>query len=94
MLVFKESWHRADLEPGATQKYLEITDLVKKMQKCLGCHAMVGSLALLELNPFVHRRVFLDMRHSDAVMALFFTLNSEVSEETAKINIREHFIMN
>lgn len=95
IIVFKESWHRADFEPGAGQKHIESADLVKKMEICLGSHpSIVGPLTFLDLNPFEHRRVLPDMRHAYAMMALFFTPASQVSEAMLEMNIHEHLILN
>ena len=94
-LVFKESWHRADFKPGAGQRYVKSADLVKKMKNCLGSNwSITGPLAFLDVNPFEHRRVLPDMRLAYAMMALFFTSDSEISKTMLEMNIHEHLILN
>lgn len=95
LLVFKESWHRADFEPGARQKYVEAAELVKKMDKCLGSSwSIMGTLCFLDVDPREHRRVIPDMRQAYSMMALFFMPASKVAESMLGMKIDEHLIVN
>ena len=92
--AFKEAWHRADLAPNAQQKYLESTDLVKKMEKFqMHQHELLyfEPLAFLRVDPREHRRIMPDMRIAFAMMAIFFP--SEFFQSEAGLPYREHMIV-
>lgn len=94
--VFKESWHRADLEPGAKQKWAEAADLVKKMGDCFeGARSwsIFYPLEFLDLDAHQHRRVIADMRQAQAMMALFFEESPTVSANKVEKKLHEHIIV-
>lgn len=96
LLVFKESWHRADLEPGAKQKWAEAADLAKKMGDCLAggsTWSIFYPLEFLDLNPHQHRRVIADMRQAQSMMALFFEESPKVSANKVEMKLHEHLIV-
>jgi len=75
--VFKESFHKADMQPGAQTQYVEICIMAKKMRrhlvpndaKTMEVFALVG---WMEFTPLMHRRVLRDMANAHALMSLFF----------------------
>lgn len=85
MAVFKESWHKADLEPGAQLKYSDALRMVKRMvtYNLLALPAGMTPFAkLLRSIPGVteHRRSVNDMFNAFAAMSLFFSLEFYESE--------------
>ncbi|KAI4730719.1 hypothetical protein E4T49_01497 [Aureobasidium sp. EXF-10728] len=80
---FKEAWHKADLEPGAQEKYAETQKIMKayvdffaKGTKGPWAPNMLERqfvlMLLLEVDPEVHRRVKRDMTFANAMMTCFF----------------------
>jgi len=75
--VFKESFHKADMQPGAQTQYAEMCIMVKKMRrhlvpndaKTMEVFALVG---WMELTPLMHRRALRDMANAYALMSPFF----------------------
>lgn len=58
--VFKEAWHKADLEPGSRHKYFESSKLVETARKFDQARSSITYMipfALLRLQPLKHRRV-------------------------------------
>ena len=75
--VFKEGFHKADLEPGAQENYLKQKIIVKDMEaynsridsQLLFCYQL---LFWLNDHPKIHRRAIKDMCHALAMMSLYF----------------------
>ncbi|OCK76507.1 hypothetical protein K432DRAFT_335574 [Lepidopterella palustris CBS 459.81] len=85
--VFKDCWHKGDLEPGATEKYKELQKIVLQMDDYQMTKLTMGPfemLAFLGVMPR-HRRVVPDAFHAYAGVALFFEaegfLNSDNGQE-------------
>lgn len=95
--MFKESWHKADLEPGAIQRYQDSLDLIKKMEKALnnrGPLRFIIPFAFLDLNPKAHRRIVPDMRQAFSMMALFFPSTTAMYEAEFESKLESHPIVN
>ncbi|THV98725.1 hypothetical protein D6D26_06262 [Aureobasidium pullulans] len=84
---FKEAWHKADLEPGAQEKYAETQKIMKayvdffaKGTKGPWAPGMLERqfmlMMLLEVDPDVHRRVKRDMTFANAMITCFFQRDS------------------
>lgn len=85
--VFKESWHKADLEPGAQLKYSEALRMVKEMvthNQFASPAGMTPFAKLLRSIPGAteHRRSVTDMFNAFAAMSLFFSSNFFESDGT------------
>ncbi len=75
MIVFKEAWHKADLEPHGQERYMYMLDLVRRVEALLSKRkgvAYIAALAFLDINPDTHRRVIPDMHEAFTKMAFFF----------------------
>jgi hypothetical protein len=84
---FKEAWHKADLEPGAQEKYAE-TQKIMKAYVDFFAKGIKGPWApnmlerqfmlmlMLGVDPGVHRRIKRDMTYANAMMACFFQGNN------------------
>jgi hypothetical protein len=97
ILAFKESWHQADLEPGARERYLDAMELAETMEKLLLQKRpifMLGPCIFLDLNPNAHRRVIRDMQKAFAMMALFFPLSIQKAVGEYEGDLIGHMIMN
>lgn len=73
--AFKRSWHEADLEPGAGQRYREAAIIVEQMSKFdeeKHRFRYVRDLHFLDVHPYKHRRMVPDMLQARGMMALFF----------------------
>jgi hypothetical protein len=74
--VFKEAFHMADLEPGAQEKYVEMTDMINRMiEYRRGVGGNVRGSRILDwmaVHPLEHPRVIRDMVHAVCTMDLFF----------------------
>ena len=74
--MFKDAWHKADLEPGAQEKYIEATDMIQKMAE----HGRTSARNLAELqllvwldeHPTNHRHVIRDMQRAFSMIGLFY----------------------
>ncbi|KAH0184924.1 hypothetical protein KCV03_g8576, partial [Aureobasidium melanogenum] len=84
---FKEAWHKADLEPGAQERYAETQKIMKayvdffaKGTKGPWAPSMLERqfmlMMLLEVGPDVHRRVKRDMTFANAMITCFFEGNN------------------
>ena len=74
-IAFKRSWHQADLEPGAGERYREAVIIIEQMSKFdEGKHKFrfVRDLHFLGVHPHQHRRMVPDMLQARGMMALFF----------------------
>lgn len=74
-IAFKRSWHQADLEPGAEDRYREAAIVIKQMSK-FDNHKhqfrYIRDLHFLGVHPHKHRRMVPDMLQARGMMALFF----------------------
>ena len=73
--AFKRSWHQADLEPGAEERYHEATIIVEQMSrfdKEKHKFRFIRDLHFLGVHPARHRRMVPDMLQARGMMALFF----------------------
>ena len=75
--VFKESFHKADLQPGAQEQYREMCSMTKKMRRHMVPHdaetmEIFTLIGWMELTPLMHLRVLRDMANARAMMSLFF----------------------
>ena len=73
--AFKRSWHQADLEPGAEDRYREAALIVEQMSKFDAekhNFRYIRDLHFLGVHPHKHRRVVPDMLQARGMMALFF----------------------
>ena len=73
--VFKRSWHEADLEPGAEERYRETAIIVEQMAKFdeeKHKFRYIRDLHFLKVHPHRHRRMIPDMLQARGMMALFF----------------------
>lgn len=88
-IVFKDCWHKADLEPGASEKYSELLGMVRNMEDHQLSQRITGPfevLAFLGMAPRAHehRRVIPDAFQAYAGISLFFQsdfLTSELGKE-------------
>lgn len=74
-IAFKTSWHQADLEPGAKERYREATILTEQMSdfdEVKHPFKYVRDLHFLGVHPHKHRRTAPDMLQARAMMTLFF----------------------
>lgn len=76
--IFKESWHRADLELGAFEKHIESSSIVKqtmkfdeKLRTRSGFDAPL-LLYNLDVDADMHHRIYRDALQAIAMMAMFF----------------------
>ncbi|MCJ1357232.1 MAG: hypothetical protein MMC33_007228 [Icmadophila ericetorum] len=93
---FKQAWHKADLEPGALEKYIEVGHLIKDILKYdLGipsrCTFQLKLLAWLNLHPMEHRHIIRDMKKASAAIGLFRP--SEFHESEAGIEAKKSFLL-
>lgn len=84
-LVFKDCWHKADLEPGASKKYSELLRMAKNMEDYQLSQRMTGPfemLVFLGMAPRAHehRRVIPDAFQAYAGISLFFQSDFLTSE--------------
>ena len=73
--AFKRSWHEADLEPGATERYREagiIVDQMSRFDEENHKFRWIRDLHFLNIHPHKHRRMAPDMLQARGMMALFF----------------------
>ena len=73
--AFKRSWHEADLEPGAEQRYREAAIIIEQMSKFdeeKHKFRYIRDLHFLDVHPHKHRRMVPDMLQARGMMALFF----------------------
>lgn len=97
-LVFKRSWHQADLEPGARRRYIRWQLLVSEMDD-----AIMGRITritpgpfelckFMELAPrfFQERRIVKDAFEAYAAIALFFDRNEFFNFKDAPTELVEH----
>ena len=97
LAAFKEGWHEADLEPGASDRYIEALAFVEKMETCLRqkCpHFTLRLPVFLDVHPQAHRRVFRDMKKALAMMALFLPISFENVVDEYKGDITSHLLIN
>ena len=81
--AFKRSWHEADLEPGAKERYREATILIDQISKFVDQEhkfRYIRDLHFLGVHPYKHRRVVPDMLQARGMMALFFPTSFFESE--------------
>ena len=81
--AFKRSWHQADLEPGAEQRYREAAILIEQMSEYdEEKHRLryLRDLHFLDVHPHRHRRMVPDMLQARGMMALFFSSSFFESE--------------
>ena len=95
--VFKECWHKADLEPGAQEKYKQMTDLVERMTEFDSSTPArkifrAKILAWLKVHPMSSRRVFKDIRKAASTVGLFFPLG--FYEFEAGLEFKESLLVN
>ena len=97
VLVFKEVWHKADMEPGAQDKYIKMADMVKKvisydfsvpMRKLYPLQLLVW----MKVHPQDHRYVVKDMEKAAAMMGLFFP--SGFCESEAGLEFKDSPLIN
>ena len=84
-LVFKDCWHKADLEPGASKKYSELLRMVKNMEGYQLSQRMIGPFEMLAFlgmasRPQGHRRIIPDAFQAYAGISLFFQSDFLTSE--------------
>ena len=97
LAVFKESFHKADVQPDAQRQYVEMGLITKKMRrhlvpndaKTLEIFKLVG---WMELTPLMHRRVLRDMANAHALMSLFFPTDFFDSE--SGLEFKESMLIN
>lgn len=73
--AFKGSWHQADLEPGAEERYREAAIIVEQMSKFDQEKypvRYIRDLHFIGVHPHKHRRMIPDMLQARGMMALFF----------------------
>ncbi len=73
--AFKRSWHEADLEPGAQERYREAAVVIEQMSKFdeeKHNFRYIRDLHFLDVHPHKHRRMVPDMLQARGMMALFF----------------------
>ena len=73
--AFKRSWHQADLEPGAEQRYREAAVIIAQMSRFDEENhkfRYIRDLHFLGVYPHKHRRMVPDMLQARGMMTLFF----------------------
>ena len=84
--AFKDSWHKADLAPGAQDRYLELKGILKSLYNARPRKYALFSfkiLAMLGKHPQENRRVIPDAMQAYTMMSLFFsfTLSDYIFED-------------
>ncbi|EEP82860.1 predicted protein [Uncinocarpus reesii 1704] len=77
--VFKDSWHKADLEPGAPERWEEYLTLRDDASATLHLAAATiaqcwNTLKFLDYHPETHRNVRRDIRQAYVMTSLFFPI--------------------
>ena len=73
--AFKRSWHQADVEHGAQERYREAAVIVEQMSRFdeeQHRFRYIRDLHFLGVHPHKHRRMIPDMLQARGMMALFF----------------------
>ena len=95
MIVFKDAWHKADLEPGAQEKYIEVMDMMKKMSDHKGklSRKLVEFQLLVWLNehPRAHRHVLRDIERANIMIGLFYP--TDFYESEAGLEFKNSFLL-
>ena len=93
--AFKRSWHQADLEQGAQERYREaalIVDQMSRFDEEQHRFRYIRDLHFLGVHPHKHRRIMPDMLQARGMMGLFFP--SSFFESELGILHRDTLIVN
>jgi hypothetical protein len=95
--VFKECWHKADLEPGAMEKYIEQKDMIARMGEHQNFVGGVFGLRLLDwlgVSLFEHPRVSKDMNRAVVMVSLFFPESASFFESEKGAEFKDSALLN